>query len=142
MTMMSPYRATGLFRGRCARVLRYGGRAVAVLSLGVLLTACGHRESAEERTLRERGEALFAAQRCIHCHGPGGAGTVTAPPLTDARRNFDTTRLVSYLRDPGTAIKNDSRLLARQSRYGALMPSFRQLDAKDLHAIAAYVLSL
>jgi mono/diheme cytochrome c family protein len=107
-----------------------------------LCIGCGKKEPAGTPESQARGRELFVSQRCANCHGLDGGGTSNAPQLKDADEHFTDLQLVEYLRNPSAYIKNDPRLLARQSEFAALMPSFSSLDRDDLDALARYVLSL
>jgi ubiquinol-cytochrome c reductase cytochrome c subunit len=113
------------------------GKALAVIALGVALTACSPAVSqraavsARPATViggdRAAGEKLFQAN-CAVCHGKGGAdGGTIGPSLQDesARMDYDTT--VSWIEDPAPP-------MAR------LYP--KPLDANDVRDVAAYVESL
>ena len=88
------------------------------------------------------GRVVFESQNCILCHGSDGTGKEGGPDLRAADRHFSKDQLITYLRDPEAYAKNDARLSHDRFDYPMMMPSFDQLNRKQLSDLADYVLSL
>jgi len=86
--------------------------------------------------------ALLSSNRCLSCHGAELQGTSKAPALTNLTQHWDRNSLINYLRNP-KSYSGDKRFLEYMKKYpGKFMPSFGNLNVKDLGKIADYLLSL
>jgi len=75
---------------------------------------------------RQRGEALFAARGCTACHGPGGVGTQTGPPLMVLSKSLTPAALTSLLEHPNHKMQSGG------------MPA-TNMRAADMSALVAYL---
>jgi mono/diheme cytochrome c family protein len=89
------------------------------------------------------GLTLIKKNGCASCHGDDLRGKEKlGPGLFAAKKHWDKDGLVNYLRNP-SAFDSDSRFSEYRKQYGsAMMPSYENLDVKDLGKIADYILNL
>lgn len=82
---------------------------------------------------------LIKQNGCVTCHGQNLEGTKMAPALVDIKEHWSRDALINYLRNPG-AYSGDERFEAYREKYkGIVMPSYGNLDVKDLGKIAEYL---
>jgi hypothetical protein len=94
--------------------------------------------SSEELTVPE----LMARLGCVSCHGTDLKGTQMGPSLYTAKEFFSRDKLINYLRNPNSFMDSD-RFKAYEEKYpGVIMPSFNNVDVKELGRIAEYLLRL
>ncbi len=89
------------------------------------------------------GLSLIEQNGCLSCHGRNLEGMQNlGPSLYNAKAHWDRDELINYLRNPSD-YSNDPRFddYANQFR-NIMMPSYDNLDVKDLGKIADYILSL
>jgi hypothetical protein len=85
---------------------------------------------------------LISRLGCRGCHGAELEGTRMGPALTNMTQYWSRDELISYLRNPNSFMNKD-RFRKYQEEYpGILMPSFSNVDVKDLGTIADYLLGL
>lgn len=88
------------------------------------------------------GLALLQNIGCTSCHGGDLKGTRMAPSLYMAKKHFDRKELINYLRNPAE-YSNDPRFDIYKDKYSNIvMPSYSNIDVKQLGKIADYLLSL
>jgi ubiquinol-cytochrome c reductase cytochrome b subunit len=75
------------------------------------------------------GEAIYSAQGCAGCHGPGGIGTSSAPALSKFSKTITPAALTSLLEDPNHKMKAGG------------MPA-TNLPATEMSALVAYLQNL
>ena len=75
------------------------------------------------------GEAIYNAQGCGGCHGPGGIGTSSAPALSKFSKTITPAALTSLLEDPSNKMK-----------AGGM--SATNLPATEMNALVAYLQNL
>lgn len=85
---------------------------------------------------------LVASLGCTGCHGADLSGTKMAPDLHQVSSYWSRDELINYLRNPSSymsseRIKNYKALYPR-----TMMPSFSNIDVKQLGEIADYLLKL
>ncbi len=85
---------------------------------------------------------LLTKLGCITCHGPDLKGTQMGPALSELSNFWSRDKLINYLRNPSSFMDSD-RFKAYKKEYpNVLMPSFGNIDVKDLGKIAEYLLQL
>ncbi len=85
------------------------------------------------------GLTLIKQNGCITCHGQDLNGTKMAPALVNIKEHWTRDGLLNYLRNP-SAYSGDSRFDEYREKYkGIVMPSYGNLDVKDLGKIAEYL---
>lgn len=116
---------------------------LAVLTLALILGACGKSAKPEETTGTDLpGKTLFSQYNCAMCHGEGGQGKATAPALRGLQGNWTRDKLITYLQDPTTYAKDDARLTGMKETYSMAMPSYAHLGDERLGHLADYLLGL
>lgn len=79
---------------------------------------------------------------CKGCHGADLEGTKMGPKLTGLEQNWSRDELINYLRNPNSYMDKDRFTKFKEMFPGVMMPSFSNVDVKDLGKIADYLLSL
>lgn len=88
------------------------------------------------------GADLIARVGCTNCHGNDLTGTAKGPSLVDVKKYWSRDQLINYLRNPNSFMSSD-RFKDYKIKYpNELMPSFNNIDVKDLGKIAEYLLQL
>lgn len=78
---------------------------------------------------------------CTNCHGADLAGTNRAPSLKNVKQYWSKDQLVNYFRNPSSYMSSD-RFQEYQKKYpDMVMPSFNNIDVKELGRVAEYLLS-
>ncbi|HSD64273.1 MAG TPA: cytochrome c [Ignavibacteriaceae bacterium] len=78
---------------------------------------------------------------CKNCHGNDLAGTNRAPSLTNLKQYWSKDQLTNYLRNPSSFMSSD-RFQEYQKKYPDMaMPSFNNIDVKELGKVAEYLLN-
>ena len=86
-------------------------------------------------------EEMVSSLGCVNCHGKDLTGTKMAPSLMQVKNNWSRQNLINYLRNPQSFMDSE-RLKEYQKKYpGVIMPSFNNVDIKDLGKIADFLLS-
>jgi hypothetical protein len=85
---------------------------------------------------------LITRQGCRGCHGAELEGSRLGPALTNIGQYWSSRdELINYLRNPNSFMDRD-RFRKYQEQYpGVLMPSFSNVDVKDLGRIADYLIN-
>jgi mono/diheme cytochrome c family protein len=87
-------------------------------------------------------EQMVASFGCTGCHGADLAGTKMAPDLHNVKNDWTRDQLINYLRNPSSYM-NSAKLKTLKEKYpNVMMPSFNNIDVKQLGKIADYLLSL
>lgn len=100
-------------------------------------------EQTETAPQKVTGLTLIQQNGCMACHGQDlkGNGNL-GPSLYNAKKHWNRDELINYLRNPAD-YSNDPRFDEYADKYkNIMMPSFDNLDVKDLGTIADYLLSL
>lgn len=86
------------------------------------------------------GLALIKATGCTSCHGAELDGTRMGPSLKNIAVNWNRNSLINYLRNPNS-YSTDKRFEEYRSKFpNIVMPSYNNIDIKDLGKIADYLL--
>jgi cytochrome c553 len=87
------------------------------------------------------GKTLIQRSGCVSCHGEDLNGTQVAPALTGLKEHWTRDALINYLRNP-SSYNGDKRFDEYRMKYkNAVMPSYGNLDVKDLGKISDYLLA-
>jgi Cytochrome c len=87
-------------------------------------------------------DELIGKLGCTSCHGTDLNGTKMGPDLHNLGQYWSKEGLVNFLRNPSANL-NSNRLNEYKNKYpDVLMPSFENIDVKDLGKIAEYLLKL
>ncbi len=87
------------------------------------------------------GFSLIKQSGCITCHGSQLQGSKMAPALTGLSKYWTRDNLINYLRNP-SSYSNDERFAEYKNKYkNIMMPSYGNIDVKDLGKMANYLLS-
>ena len=87
------------------------------------------------------GLGLIKQSGCITCHGSELQGTKIAPALTGLKEFWNRDKLINYLRNP-SSFGTDERFVKFKEKYkNIMMPSYNNLDVKDLGKIADHLLT-
>ena len=88
------------------------------------------------------GQELTAKLGCVNCHGSDLNGTKMGPSLHDVKDNWTRDKLINYLRNPSSYMDSDRFKEFQQQYPGINMPSFNNIQVKDLGKVAEYLLGL
>jgi len=84
---------------------------------------------------------LIARLGCKGCHGADLKGTRMGPELTGLKEFWSRDELINYLRNPNSYMDNERFLKFKEDYPGIIMPSFNNVDVKDLGKISDYLLA-
>jgi cytochrome c2 len=77
---------------------------------------------------------------CINCHGAELNGTQMGPNLKNIAQYWSRDKLINYLRNPSSYMSS-KRFREYQEQFpNTVMPSFGNIDVKELGKIADYLL--
>jgi mono/diheme cytochrome c family protein len=85
---------------------------------------------------------LMGKLGCITCHGSDLTGTRMGPALQGLKENWGRDKLINFLRNPFSYMETERFIEFRKKYPGVIMPSFNQIDVKELGKIADYLLQL
>jgi len=85
---------------------------------------------------------LITRLGCRGCHGNDLAGTRMGPQLTGLKENWSRDELINYLRNPNSYMDRDRFRKFKEEYPGIMMPSFGNVDVKDLGIISEFLLGL
>lgn len=101
------------------------------------MPAMGNETSTEEADA----PALLSRLGCTSCHGENLEGTKLAPQLVQISKYWSRDALLNYLRNP-SSYNGDARFDAYRQQYkNIVMPSFGNIDVKELGKIADYLMT-
>jgi hypothetical protein len=83
---------------------------------------------------------IITRQGCRGCHGNELEGTRMGPPLINLTQFWSRDELINYLRNPNSFMDKDRFRKYQQEYPGVIMPSYTNVDVKDLGRIADYLL--
>ena len=84
---------------------------------------------------------LMKRSGCVSCHGSELQGTQVGPALVSLKEYWSRDNLINYLRNP-SSYSGDERFDRYRSTYkNVIMPSYSNIDVKDLGKIADYLLT-
>jgi cytochrome c2 len=85
---------------------------------------------------------LITKLGCVTCHGNDLNGTRMGPSLHNVSEYWSRDKLINYLRNP-TSFADTERFKKFKEQYkGLIMPSFGNIEVKELGKIADYLLEL
>ncbi len=94
-----------------------------------------------EQTAEVDGLTLIQQKGCITCHGGDLNGTQMAPALINIKQHWTRDGLINYLRNP-SSYSGDARFDEYRTKYkNIMMPSYGNLDVKDLGKMVEYLLT-
>ena len=103
------------------------------------LPGSGNSGASNEQTV----ETLIKANGCTSCHGTDFKGTDLAPALVGVKQYWSNREdLITYLRNPSSFMGKERFENYREKYTSVVMPSFNNLNVKDLGKIADYVRGL
>ncbi len=83
---------------------------------------------------------LISKLGCINCHGSELNGTQMGPNLKNISQYWSRDKLINYLRNPSSYMSS-ARFREYQEQFpNTMMPSFGNIDVKELGKIADYLL--
>lgn len=87
------------------------------------------------------GLSLIKQNGCLTCHGQELEGTKMAPAIVSLKENWSRDGLINYLRNP-SSYSGDKRFQEYKLKYkNIVMPSYGNLDVKDLGKMADYLIT-
>jgi mono/diheme cytochrome c family protein len=87
------------------------------------------------------GLTLIKQIGCISCHGDNLNGTKLGPELVNLKQFWSRDALINYLRNP-QSYSRDVRFDDYRAKYkNVIMPSYVNIDVKELGKIAEYLLT-
>jgi cytochrome c553 len=87
------------------------------------------------------GPTLMKEIGCVSCHGNDLHGTQMAPQLAEIKKNWSRDELINYLRNPSSYNGGERFDKYRATYKNVIMPSFSNIDVKELGKIADYLLT-
>jgi hypothetical protein len=85
---------------------------------------------------------LVSKLGCTTCHGTDLNGTRMGPGLHNISQYWSRDKLINYLRNPASFADTERFKEHLQNFPGLMMPSFNNIDVKELGKIADYLLQL
>jgi cytochrome c2 len=79
---------------------------------------------------------------CKSCHGEDLNGTNMAPSLYQVKNYWTRDKLINYLRNPSSYNGGERFEAYKQKFQNVVMPSYSNVEVKDLGKIADYLLKL
>ena len=100
----------------------------------------------EQQSPQTNNQPLTAAEMvstfgCTTCHGTDLAGTEKGPRLSDLKKFWSRDDLINYLRNPSSYMDSERFVKYQQKYKSYIMPSFNNINIKDLGKIADYLLT-
>lgn len=97
-------------------------------------------EQSTQRIEEVDGFTLIKQTGCTACHGTNLEGTNMAPGLVNIKQHWSRDGLINYLRNP-SSYSGDNRFKEYKLKYkNIIMPSYSNIDVKDLGKMADYLL--
>lgn len=87
-------------------------------------------------------EQLIDRVGCMNCHGRSLTGTKEGPTLVGVSQYWTRDKLINYLRNPVSFMDADRFKAYKQQYPDKIMPSFNNINIKDLGKIADYLMNL
>lgn len=109
----------------------------------VIFEESGYENQTETQTQSAEpdGLALITRSGCASCHGSDLKGTQVGPSLLSVKKYWSRDGLINYLRNP-SSYNGDDRFEEYKSIYkNVIMPSYSNIEVKDLGRIADYLLN-
>lgn len=87
------------------------------------------------------GLTLIKQTGCTSCHGDNLEGSKLAPALVNIKKYWSRDALINYLRNP-QSYSRDVRFDDYRAKYkNVIMPSYGNIDVKELGKISEYLLT-
>ncbi len=86
-------------------------------------------------------EEMISSFGCTTCHGNDLGGTDKGPPLANLKKYWSRDDLINYLRNPSSFMDSERFVQYQQKYKSYIMPSFNNINIKDLGKIADYLLT-
>lgn len=98
-------------------------------------------QTAQQNPTELDGFTLIKQNGCITCHGQNLEGTNMAPAIAGMNEFWSRDKLINYLRNP-SSYSGDKRFQEYKLKYkNIVMPSYGNLDVKDLGKMVDYLLT-
>ncbi|MHB1686465.1 MAG: c-type cytochrome [Ignavibacteriaceae bacterium] len=104
-------------------------------------TTGGGASQMGQSTQPSTAEDLLSSLGCTGCHGSDLTGTKMAPNIHGVKQYWSRDNLINYLRNPSSYMSS-ARFQNYRTKYQIMMPSFNNIDVKNLGKIADYLLQL
>ena len=85
---------------------------------------------------------LVSKLGCTSCHGTDLNGTRMGPSLHKVKEYWGRDKLINFLRNPSSYSDTDRVKEYQKNFPGLMMPSFNNIDVKELGKVADYLLQL
>ncbi len=86
------------------------------------------------------GLTLITNAGCLSCHGENFEGTNLGPALVKLDQYWSRDDLINYLRSPSDFASGDRFRDYKKKFNKVVMPSYKQIDVKDLGKMVDYLL--
>jgi cytochrome c2 len=100
----------------------------------------GENTATDQSSKTKTPDQLVASLGCTGCHGADLSGTKMAPDLHNVKQNWSRDNLINYLRNPSSYMDSGRFKNFKAQFPGIIMPSFNNINVKDLGRIADYLL--
>ncbi|PKL82870.1 MAG: hypothetical protein CVV24_07885 [Ignavibacteriae bacterium HGW-Ignavibacteriae-3] len=98
-------------------------------------------EQPDQKSADADGLTLIKQIGCVSCHGDNLGGSKLGPALADLKQFWSRDALINYLRNP-QSYSRDERFDRYRAKYrNVIMPSYGNIDVKELGKIAEYLLT-
>jgi mono/diheme cytochrome c family protein len=98
-------------------------------------------EQSTQTSANVDGLTLIKQTGCISCHGDNLQGSKLAPALINIKKFWSRDALINYLRNP-QSYSRDIRFDDYRTKYkNVIMPSYGNIDVKELGKISDYLLT-
>jgi cytochrome c553 len=100
-----------------------------------------NEQTAQQNETDIDGFTLIKQNGCVTCHGQNLEGTNMAPAIAGMSEFWSRDKLINYLRNP-SSYSGDKRFQEYKLKYkNIVMPSYGNLDVKDLGKMVDYLLT-
>jgi cytochrome c2 len=83
---------------------------------------------------------LISRLGCVNCHGSNLTGTDKGPNLDNLSQYWSRDKLINYLRNPSSYMSSARFREYKEQFPNTIMPSFNNIDVKELGKIADFLL--
>ncbi|OGU57497.1 MAG: hypothetical protein A2V66_12525 [Ignavibacteria bacterium RBG_13_36_8] len=105
-------------------------------------TGDNYSKTETEQPASQDGMLLLQNTGCLGCHGTDLQGTNLAPALAAVSENWNRDGLINYIRNP-SSYSGGKRFEEYKKQFpNVVMPSYNNIDVKNLGKIADYLLGL
>jgi len=102
----------------------------------------GNNEEGYSETQSLDAMTLINNNGCVSCHGQDLKGTNLGPSLYGMNEFWSRDNLIGYLRNPSSFMDSDRFNNYKEKYKNIIMPSYNNVDVKDLGKISDYLLNL